>query len=96
MATTLLIPGLLCDRFVWEPLLARMQAQVAELFTQDSLTAMAQDCLDAFPGRLKLAGFSMGGRVAMEMVRLAPERIRPGVPPASRLPPGTRTRRCRG
>lgn len=75
MATTLLIPGLLCDRYVWEPLLARMDAQVAELFKQDSLTAMAQDCLDAFAGPLNVAGFSMGGRVAMEMVRIAPERI---------------------
>ena len=30
MTTTLLIPGLLCDRFCWEAVLARLPAEVAE------------------------------------------------------------------
>jgi pimeloyl-ACP methyl ester carboxylesterase len=73
--TVLLIPGLLCDAHVWQPVCARLDATVADLSTQDSLTEMAQDCLDANPGALRVAGHSMGARVAMEMARLAPDRI---------------------
>lgn len=76
MTTTLLIPGLLCDAFCWEATLARLpEAKVADLSTQDDLTQMARDLLDQNPGRLRVAGHSMGARVAMEMARLAPERI---------------------
>jgi pimeloyl-ACP methyl ester carboxylesterase len=73
--TALLIPGLMCDRFVWEPLLALIDAEVADLSTQDSIGQMAQDCLDLYPGKLRVAGHSMGARVAMEMAHRAPERI---------------------
>ncbi|MFN4101870.1 MAG: alpha/beta fold hydrolase [Pararhodobacter sp.] len=73
--TILLIPGLLCDRFCWEPVLARMDAAVADLSTQDNLTQMARDQLALHPGPLRVAGHSMGARVALEMARLAPERI---------------------
>lgn len=77
MARVLLIPGLLCDRFVWEPLLAVLPggALVADLATQDDLTEMARDCLARSDGPLAVAGHSMGARVAMEMARLAPGRI---------------------
>lgn len=76
MTTILLIPGLLCDRFVWEPVLDRLpQAQVADLSTQDNLTRMARDLLDRHPGPLAVAGHSMGARVAMEIARLAPDRV---------------------
>lgn len=73
--TTLLIPGLLCDRLVWEAVLNRLPAEVADLTTGDDLTAMAGDLLTQYPGPLRLAGHSMGARVAMEMARLAPARI---------------------
>lgn len=73
--TTLLIPGLLCDAFCWEPVLARLPAEVADLSTQDDITAMAEDQLARFPGRLRVAGHSMGARVALEMARLAPDRV---------------------
>ncbi len=77
MANILLIPGLLCDETVWQPLLTALEGEtaVADLSTQDSLTQMAEDCLRANPGKLKVAGHSMGARVAIEMARLAPERI---------------------
>ncbi len=77
MAQILLIPGLLCDETVWQPLLAQLggKAAVADLSTQDDLTTMAQDCLAAHPGKLRIAGHSMGARVAMEMARAAPGRI---------------------
>lgn len=73
--TILLVPGLLSDEFVWAPLRERIQANVADLATQDDLTEMARDCLKRYPGKLSVAGHSMGARVALEMVRLAPERI---------------------
>ncbi|MGH1369877.1 MAG: alpha/beta fold hydrolase [Maritimibacter sp.] len=73
--TVLLIPGLLCDGFVWEPLTSRFDAAVADLTTQNSLTDMAYECLAAHPGALRIAGHSMGARVAMEIARIAPERV---------------------
>lgn len=73
--TNLLIPGLLCDEFTWEPLLEKLDAEVADLSSQDSITQMAQDCLDRYSGKLRVAGHSMGARVAIEMAHIAPERI---------------------
>lgn len=77
MSRIILIPGLLCDATVWQPALSRLGADacVADLLTQDSLTKMAQDCLDAYPGQLRVVGHSMGARVAMEIARLAPDRV---------------------
>ena len=77
MATIVLIPGLLCDETVWKPLLTKLRGavSVADLSSQDSLTQMAEDLLRDHPGELIVAGHSMGARVAMEMARLAPERI---------------------
>ena len=76
-ANILLIPGLLCDGYVWEPLLERLAhpGMVADLTTQDSITQMASDCLALSAGSLVVAGHSMGARVAMEMARTAPHRI---------------------
>jgi pimeloyl-ACP methyl ester carboxylesterase len=37
---------------------------------------MAQQILDTAPSQFHLAGHSMGGRVALEVVRIAPERVR--------------------
>lgn len=76
-ATILLIPGLLCDETEWRPLIERLggKAVVADLSTQDDLTQMARDCLENWPGPLRIAAHSMGARVAMEMARLAPERM---------------------
>jgi len=76
--TTILIPGLLCDATVWQPLLNQAGDQnliVADLSTQDNLTQMAKDCLRLHDGPLNVAGHSMGARVAMEMARLEPARV---------------------
>jgi len=76
-ARIVLIPGLLCDATVWQPLVKALPggAAIADLSTQDSLTRMARDCLAAHPGPLRVAGHSMGARVAMEMARLSPARV---------------------
>lgn len=77
----LLLPGLLCDATVWEMQLRDLAAQadcrVANYGSLDSLTAMARHVLAMAPGvDFSLAGHSMGGRVALEVVRLAPRRVR--------------------
>ncbi len=74
---TLLIPGLISDAHVWRSTQQRVvAATVADVTRQTSLAETAVDLLDRHPGPLVLVGHSMGGRVAMEMARLAPERIR--------------------
>ena len=74
-----LLPGLLCDQAVWEPQMAalsdRYECVVADYGAADSLAAMAQAALAAAPPRFSLAGHSMGGRVALEVMRTAPQRV---------------------
>lgn len=74
-----LVSGLLCDETVWteqiKALQGSVQVQVAHHGHSFSLTDMAQGILRNAPERFALAGHSMGGRVAFEMMRLAPERV---------------------
>jgi len=78
--TLLLLPGLMCDRAVWAAQIETL-ATLADCFVPhygelDSLSAMAAQVLrDAPAGPLAVAGHSMGGRVAFEMLRQAPQRI---------------------
>ncbi|MEO8151812.1 MAG: alpha/beta hydrolase [Rhizobacter sp.] len=76
-AHRVLLPGLLCDRSVWQPQIDALgPCHVADYSQRDSLVAMASHVLATAPaGPLAVAGHSMGGRVAFEMWRLAPERI---------------------
>jgi pimeloyl-ACP methyl ester carboxylesterase len=78
--TLLLLPGLLCDRTVWEPqidaLCGRFDCRVPNYASLSSLTAMAEHVLATAPTEtFALAGHSMGGRVAFEVMRLAPQRV---------------------
>lgn len=76
----ILIPGLMCDHSVWSPLLPLLpkdlQTHTADHGDSDSLIAMAQRLLKTAPPLFDMAGHSMGGRVALEVYRLAPERVR--------------------
>jgi pimeloyl-ACP methyl ester carboxylesterase len=76
---TYLIPGLLCDDFVWRHQKAALagygEVRIPELWRFRSLTAMAEQVLQDAPRTFNLAGHSMGGRVALEIYRLAPERV---------------------
>src|SRR2546423_11663117 len=82
MSPLVLLPGLLCDATVWAP---QKEAFAGELrvtafrhfYGYNSLNSMAAAVLDAAPSRFALAGHSMGGRVALEIMRLAPERVEP-------------------
>lgn len=73
-----LLPGLLCDETVWRAqraALAFAECVVPSYGETDSLVAMAQGVLQTLPPRFSLAGHSMGGRVALEIARMAPERV---------------------
>lgn len=74
-----LLPGLLCDEALWQhqrrDLAGRAAMQVADLTQADSIAAMAAGVLAVAPPRFALAGLSMGGYVAMEVLRQAPERV---------------------
>nr|WP_314257689.1 alpha/beta fold hydrolase [uncultured Devosia sp.] len=73
----LLLPGLICDERLWRDVISGLEAgaTVADLTQDESMTAMAERALAAAPPRFALAGLSMGGYVAFEIMRLAPERV---------------------
>lgn len=71
----LLLPGNMCDARLWGGL-DGLPAVHADLTRDDTIAAMAARALAEHPGALVPVGFSMGGIVALEMARQAPERIR--------------------
>lgn len=80
LPTLMLLPGLNCDAAVWAPQVAALQGQancvIPAWGLRDTLTAMARQVLDEAPTeRFSMAGHSMGGRVALEVMRLAPQRV---------------------
>jgi pimeloyl-ACP methyl ester carboxylesterase len=74
-----LLPGLMCDSAAWTHQIAALsdiaECTVMDWGTLDSLTGMAEQVLEMASPRFALAGHSMGGRVAMEVYRRAPERV---------------------
>ena len=76
-----LLPGLLCDAALWEPQLSDL-ADIADFFVADltdheTLADMAASVLRDAPWKeFALAGLSMGGYVAQEIVRQAPQRVK--------------------
>ncbi len=74
-----LLPGLLTDRALWahqiEALADLAESRVADFTTQGSIAGMARSVLDMMTARFALAGLSMGGYVALEIMRQAPERV---------------------
>jgi pimeloyl-ACP methyl ester carboxylesterase len=74
-----LVPGLLCDQDIWRDqidTLGRDHDVLCPGFMDHaSIEAMAEDVLARAPAAFSLAGHSMGGRVALEVVRRAPERV---------------------
>jgi pimeloyl-ACP methyl ester carboxylesterase len=74
-----LLPGLICDRTVWQQQIDALsdfaECSVADYGSLDSIPAMAEAVLRAAPERFSVAGHSMGGRVALEIYRRAPDRV---------------------
>jgi pimeloyl-ACP methyl ester carboxylesterase len=74
------VPGLACDAGVWQPLLPAVAGRVCPWVPpaalHDSIGAMAEALLrDAPAERFSLAGHSLGGRIALEVMRRAPQRV---------------------
>ena len=74
-----LIPGLLNDANLWSAQVGGLgdiaAMQVADHTKYDSMDAIARSVLASAPVRFALAGLSMGGYVALAMLRLAPQRV---------------------
>jgi pimeloyl-ACP methyl ester carboxylesterase len=75
-----LLPGFLCDRTVWLDQIAAVsdaaECTCADYGMLDSIPAMAESVLRDAPDQFSVAGHSMGGRIAFEILRQAPQRVR--------------------
>jgi pimeloyl-ACP methyl ester carboxylesterase len=79
MPSLLLLSGLLCDETVWmdaaQELASTADVRIVSFAGFDSIQAMADYALGLAPQQFLVAGHSMGGRVALEIFRLAKERV---------------------
>ncbi len=75
----LLVPGLNCTAELWWHPVVRLGAgrsvMVADHSCAETIAEIASAILADAPPRFALAGLSMGGYVAMEIMRVAPERV---------------------
>ncbi|HEV7323359.1 MAG TPA: alpha/beta hydrolase [Ensifer sp.] len=75
-----LLPGMMCDRRLFEPQVTHLD-DIADIFVGDitrhrSIRSIAAALLEEIPfDRFALCGLSMGGIVAMEIMRQAPLRV---------------------
>jgi pimeloyl-ACP methyl ester carboxylesterase len=74
-----LLPGMICDAAFWRTQITDLAdisvPRVIEFGPLESFEAMADKVLAEAPERFALAGHSMGGRVAQEVYRKAPDRV---------------------
>jgi len=74
-----LVPGLLCTADLWtaqrDGLADVADVSIARHTGHSDIVAIARDLLRQAPDRFALAGLSMGGYVALQVVALAPERV---------------------
>ena len=68
-----LLPGLNCSAALWASL--DVGAAITPILTEPTLDGQVERLLDELPARFALAGLSLGGIVAMALVRRAPERV---------------------
>ena len=75
----LLLPGMMCDARLFGPQMAAFSADravhCAPIGGHDTMEVLAAEVLENAPARFALLGLSMGGIVAMEIIRQAPERV---------------------
>lgn len=79
MRPAIFIPGLLCTAALYAPqvdaLGQRLRIEIGDHTRHDSMAAIAAHILSRAPERFVLAGLSMGGYVAFEIMRWAAERV---------------------
>lgn len=75
----ILLPGTLCDERLWNQqingLVNIADASVISLHNHDSIEGLALEVLSKAPQKFSMAGLSLGGIVALEIMRLAPDRV---------------------
>ena len=75
----LLVPGLVCSPRIFAPVIPHLwrfgPVMVANHIRDDNMGAIARRILAEAPPRFALAGHSMGGYIAFEIMRQAPERV---------------------
>lgn len=78
MTPLVLIPGMMCDARMWGGIPAALSPRRvchALPLQGETMSEMAAAILLEAPARFALAGLSMGGIVAMEILRQAPDRV---------------------
>jgi len=74
-----LLPALLCDSRLYQNMVEALETQVPIIFPEiwhvDNLAGLARSMLESLPASFALAGNSMGGYLALELLRQAPERV---------------------
>ncbi len=74
-----LVPGLACSSRIYAPQIPALwrlgPVMVANHVRDNSMAAIAKRILDNAPPRFALAGHSMGGYIAFEIYRQAPQRV---------------------
>ena len=74
-----LLPGMMCDARMYAPQIEALkdsaECQVGYLGGADNIADIAKQVLLDAPEKFALAGLSMGGIVAMEVARQAPQRV---------------------
>lgn len=73
----LFLPGMMCDQRLFSPQIQSLSIpwSVADTSSHDSFAEMASAALAAAPDRFAVVGLSMGGILAFEIWRQAPERV---------------------
>lgn len=79
MIPLVLLPGMMCDARLFGPqidaLSGRYPLMTMPVGGHDSMTELAAETLSHAPARFAVAGLSMGGILAMEILRQAPRRV---------------------
>ena len=75
----ILVPGLACSPRIYAPQMPALWQQgpvvLANHIRDNTMAGIAKRILDEAPPRFSIAGHSMGGYIALEVVRQAPERV---------------------
>jgi pimeloyl-ACP methyl ester carboxylesterase len=75
----ILLPGMMCDARVWATQLTVLSYErpvtIAPVCTGDRIEEIASGLLSSLPSKFALCGHGMGGAIALELCRRAPERV---------------------
>ena len=79
MTPLVLLPGMMCDERLFAPQISELSKQrevhFAQISDHETITELATEVLNNAPPVFALAGLSMGGIVAMEVLSQASERV---------------------